>query len=52
MTAENDKVVLKQTLMSVDEVFVYRIPSLKTSGGHRYVFFLLSRCFAGLLPCL
>lgn len=30
-----DQVVLKQTLLSVNEVFVYRVPSLKTSGGHR-----------------
>ena len=37
-----DRVVLQQTLMTVDEVFVYRVPPLRTSGGHRYVLLLLS----------
>eukprot|EP00934_Nitzschia_sp_Nitz4_P001809 Nitzschia sp. Nitz4//scaffold18_size181773//130407//131288//NITZ4_001932-RA/size181773-snap-gene-0.278-mRNA-1//-1//CDS//3329540062//1809//frame0 len=27
--------LLKQTLMNVDECFVYRVPPLATSGGHR-----------------
>jgi len=29
------KVVLEQTLLTCPEVFVYRIPPMKTSGGHR-----------------
>jgi hypothetical protein len=47
MSDENDKnqvdneddyqVHLVQTLLTVNEVFVYRIPPMKTSGGHRYV---------------
>lgn len=32
---EDVKVVLEQTLLRVNEVFVYRIPPMKTSGGHR-----------------
>lgn len=27
--------LLKQTLMTVDECFVYKIPPMATSGGHR-----------------
>lgn len=27
--------LLRQTLMNVDECFVYRVPPLSTSGGHR-----------------
>jgi hypothetical protein len=35
--AENssEKVVMKQKLLDVKEVFVYRIPTLRSSGGHR-----------------
>jgi hypothetical protein len=33
---DEDKVHLVQTLLTVNEVFVYRIPPMKTSGGHRY----------------
>jgi len=35
-TNEDDdvKVVLEQTLLKVEEVFVYRIPPMMTSGGH------------------
>jgi hypothetical protein len=29
--------LLRQTLMTVDECFVYKIPPMVTSGGHRYV---------------
>lgn len=32
---DEDKVHLVQTLLTVNEVFVYRIPPMKTSGGHR-----------------
>ena len=32
---EDVKVVLEQTLLKVDEVFVYRIPPMMTSGGHQ-----------------
>lgn len=36
ITNEDDdvKVVLEQTLLKVEEVFVYRIPPMMTSGGH------------------
>lgn len=36
MSADEDdvKVVLEQTLLKVEEVFVYRIPPMMTSGGH------------------
>mmetsp|Transcript_17011 Transcript_17011/g.47094 ORF Transcript_17011/g.47094 Transcript_17011/m.47094 type:complete len:255 (-) Transcript_17011:750-1514(-) len=34
-TDETQGTLLRQTLMSVDEVFVYKIPPLTTSGGHR-----------------
>lgn len=27
--------LLKQTLMDVDECFLYKLPPLATSGGHR-----------------
>ncbi len=33
--AEDDGVVLRQTLLNVEEVFLYTIPPLKTAGGHR-----------------
>ena len=29
------KVVLEQTLLKTDEVFVYRIPPMMTSAGHQ-----------------
>ena len=32
---ENAPSALRQKLMSADEVYVYKIPTLKTSGGHR-----------------
>ena len=32
---EDVKVVLEQTLLTCPEVFVYRIPPMMTSGGHR-----------------
>mmetsp|Transcript_697 Transcript_697/g.1296 ORF Transcript_697/g.1296 Transcript_697/m.1296 type:complete len:282 (+) Transcript_697:246-1091(+) len=31
----SEKVVMKQKLLDVKEVFVYRIPTLRSSGGHR-----------------
>jgi hypothetical protein len=31
------KVVMRQRLMVADSVFLYKVPPLKTSGGHRYV---------------
>ena len=34
-TDDTEKVVLQQKLLTVDEVFVYRIPPLRSSGGHR-----------------
>lgn len=34
---EEDEVHILQTLLTVREVFVYRIPPMKSSGGHRYV---------------
>merc|ERR1719162_2959591 len=34
-TDEEVKVVIEQTLLKVEEVFVYRIPPCPTSGGHR-----------------
>jgi hypothetical protein len=30
-------VVMRQRLMVADSVFLYKVPPLKTSGGHRYV---------------
>jgi hypothetical protein len=35
-------VVMRQRLMVADSVFLYKIPPLKTSGGHRYVGFAWS----------
>ena len=32
---EDEKVVITQTLCRVEPVFVYRVPPMKTSGGHR-----------------
>mmetsp|Transcript_27252 Transcript_27252/g.38327 ORF Transcript_27252/g.38327 Transcript_27252/m.38327 type:complete len:293 (-) Transcript_27252:206-1084(-) len=32
---DEDRVVLQQRLLKTDEVFVYRIPPMKTSSGHR-----------------
>ena len=40
MTLDDDddcQVHLVQTLLTVNEVFVYQIPPMKTSGGHRCV---------------
>ena len=39
-TTTNDEpiVELRQKLMVADEVYLYKIPPLQTSGGHRYVF--------------
>jgi len=34
-SVEEVKVVIEQTLLKVEEVFVYRIPPCRTSGGHR-----------------
>lgn len=31
-------VELRQKLMEGDEVYLYKIPPLQTSGGHRYVY--------------
>jgi len=36
--------LLRQTLMNVDECFVYKIPPMSTSGGHRYVSPPSSQC--------
>ncbi len=33
--AESEKVVIEQRLLKLDEVFVYKIPAMKTAGGHR-----------------
>mmetsp|Transcript_15799 Transcript_15799/g.23252 ORF Transcript_15799/g.23252 Transcript_15799/m.23252 type:complete len:292 (-) Transcript_15799:68-943(-) len=35
MSKTEDEVHLVQKLLTVDEVFIYRIPPLKSSGGHR-----------------
>ena len=35
MTETEPTVVVKQKLLGVQEVFVYRIPPLKSVGGHR-----------------
>ena len=35
--APEPSVELRQKLMSADEVYLYKIPPLQTSGGHRYV---------------
>lgn len=35
MSEGEDGSLLRQTLMNVDECFVYKVPPLKTSGGHR-----------------
>jgi hypothetical protein len=48
---EEDKVVLVQTLLTVNEVFVYRIPPLKSSVGHRYVEFVPGTFCDFLPPC-
>ena len=34
---ENASSAMRQKLMSAEEVYVYKIPPLKTAGGHRYV---------------
>jgi len=33
--AESEKVVIEQRLLKLDEVFVYKIPAMKTADGHR-----------------
>jgi len=33
--AEPEKVVIEQRLLKLDEVFVYKIPAMRTSDGHR-----------------
>ena len=37
-TTTTPTVELRQRLMVADEVYLYKIPPLQTSGGHRYVF--------------
>jgi hypothetical protein len=37
-TAPEPTVELRQKLMVADEVYLYKIPPLQTSGGHRYVY--------------
>jgi hypothetical protein len=37
-TESEPTVELSQKLMVADEVYLYKIPPLQTSGGHRYVF--------------
>lgn len=37
--AEPQGSLLRQTLLTHDEVFVYKIPPLRSSGGHRYVIY-------------
>ena len=32
---ESEKVVIEQRLLKLDEVFVYKIPAMKTADGHR-----------------
>jgi hypothetical protein len=32
-----EETLICQKLMTADEVYVYKIPALKDSGGHRYV---------------
>jgi hypothetical protein len=32
---DDTKVVLEQTLLKTEELFVYRIPPMMTSGGHQ-----------------
>jgi len=34
-TEDENKVVLEHKLLRVEEVFVYQVPPLKTSDGHR-----------------
>ena len=34
---ESASTLVGQKLQSVEEVYIYKIPPLKTSGGHRYV---------------
>jgi hypothetical protein len=37
MSEEEDAIsAMRQRLMTADEVYVYKIPPLKDSGGHRY----------------
>ena len=36
-TSTGQGTLLRQTLLTHHEVFVYKIPPLKNSGGHRYV---------------
>eukprot|EP00549_Striatella_unipunctata_P005767 CAMPEP_0118707398 /NCGR_PEP_ID=MMETSP0800-20121206/21185_1 /TAXON_ID=210618 ORGANISM="Striatella unipunctata, Strain CCMP2910" /NCGR_SAMPLE_ID=MMETSP0800 /ASSEMBLY_ACC=CAM_ASM_000638 /LENGTH=276 /DNA_ID=CAMNT_0006610227 /DNA_START=10 /DNA_END=840 /DNA_ORIENTATION=- len=35
MPKKEDQVLMEQTLLKVDEIFVYRVPPMKSSGGHR-----------------
>lgn len=44
MAASTDKVVMEQSLVKIDEVFVYRIPPMRSADGHRWV--------AMFLPCI
>jgi hypothetical protein len=37
---EDVKVVVKQKLMTCDEVYLYKVPPLKGAGGHRYVYLI------------
>ena len=32
---DETKVVIEQTLLKTEEVFVYRIPPMMTAGGHK-----------------
>ena len=45
-------VELRQTLMVADEVYLYKIPPLQTSGGHRYVFFFETNSDFGKCDCV
>jgi len=33
--SDNVKVILEQTLLRTEEVFVYKIPPMASSGGHQ-----------------
>ena len=50
-TTTNDEpiVELRQKLMVADEVYLYKIPPLQTSGGHRYVFIPLCQALISTL---
>ena len=41
---DSEGTLLKQTLMNVDECFLYKLPPLATSGGYRGMFHK-SNCF-------